>query len=66
LVKPPQPFRFHHSSNTAPSVMLCFVVGKTVPNVPKDCISTSISRVKVFQEALLRLHDHEILPNDTT
>jgi hypothetical protein len=59
LVKPPQPFRFHHSDNTVPSVMLCFVTGKTVPHVPKYCTSTSISRVKVFQEALLRLRDHE-------
>jgi hypothetical protein len=31
LVKPPQPFGFHHSNNTVPSVMLCFVMGKTVP-----------------------------------
>jgi len=66
LFKPPQPFRFHHSNNTVPSVMLCFVVGKTVPNISKDCTSTSISRVKVFQEALLRLRDHKDLANDTT
>lgn len=66
LVKPPQHFGFHHSNNTVPSVMLCFVMGKTVPYVSKDCTSTSISRVKVFQEALLRLRDHEDLPNNTT
>jgi len=66
LVKPPQPFRYHHSDNTVPSVMLWFVMGKTVPNVSKDCTSIFISRVKVFQEVLPRLHDHEDLPNDTT
>jgi len=66
LVMPPQPFRFHHSNNTVPSVMLCFVMGKTVPNISKDRTSTSIYRVKVFQEAPLSLHDHEDLPNDTT
>jgi hypothetical protein len=66
LVKPPQLFRFHQSNNTVSSAMLCFVMGKRVPNVSKDCTSASISRVKVSQEALLRLLDHEDLPNYTT
>ena len=55
LVKPPQPFKFHHSNNAVSSVMLGFVMGKTVPNVSKDCTSTStsITRVKVFRKPFL-------------
>lgn len=62
LVKPPQPFRFHHSNNTVPSAMPCFVMGNTVPNVSKECTSTSISRVKVFRKPFLNCVNMKTYP----